>query len=352
MTAAGRMLRQTVALAVAAVLGSPLHAARARRRLMALAAAVATLAGPLPALAQPPAGAGPRVGVLLFTPLTDTVQEGLRQGLREHGYVEGQNIRIEWRSAEGRPDRAAALAAELVRLDVDVIVAEFTPAAIAARNATRTIPIVMAPAGEPVAMGLVESLARPGGNVTGFSNIAAELSGKRLELLRELVPGLARVGLLIHGADPLDRAFVDETRAAAARDGIHLHVAGVPRPQDLAGALAAMARERVGAVIVQGNLPAPSRQVAQAVARHRLPSISPLTQFVEAGGLMSYGPSLGDIQRRAAAYVDKLLRGAKAADLPVERPTKFELVVNRKTARALGITVPPALLLRADRVID
>ena len=313
---------------------------------------VLLLGAPLAVLAQQSAGELPRIGVLMFTPLTKAVQEAFRQGLREHGYVEGQNVLVEWRSAEGRTDRAKALAAELVRLKVGVIVAEFTPAVLAAKNATQTIPIVMAPAGDPVASGLVASLAHPGGNITGFSNIAAELSGKRLELLRELVPGLTRVGLLIHGADPLDKAFVEETQTAAARAKIQLRVVSVPRPEDLETALTAMTKEQVAAMIVQGNLPVPARQIAELAVRHRLPSISLLPQFVESGGLMSYGASLSDIQRRAASYVDKILKGAKPADLPVERPTKFELVINRKTARTLGLTVPPSVLLRADQVIE
>ncbi len=314
--------------------------------------AILLLATPLVALAQQSARELPRIGVLMFTPVTKAVQEGFRQGLRDHGYVEGQNVLVEWRSAEGRIDRANALAAELVRLKVDVIVAEFTPAVLAAKNATQTIPIVMAPAGDPVASGLVASLARPGGNITGFSNIAVELSGKRLDLLRELIPGLTRVGLLIHGADPLDKAFVDETQTAAARARIQLHVVGVPRPEDLDGALTALTKEQVGAVIVQGNLHVPAQQIAQLALQHRLPSISLLPQFAESGGLMSYGASLSDIQRRAASYVDKILKGAKPADLPVERPRAFELVVNRKTARTLGITIPPSVLLQANQVIE
>jgi len=314
--------------------------------------AILLLAAPLVALAQQSARELPRIGVLMFTPVTKAAQEAFRQGLRDHGYVEGQNVLVEWRSAEGRIDRANALAAELVRLKVDVIVAEFTPAVLAAKNATQTIPIVMAPAGDPVASGLVASLARPGGNITGFSNIAVELSGKRLDLLRELIPGLTRVGLLIHGADPLDKAFVDETQTAAARARIQLHVVGVPRPEDLDGALTALTKEQVGAVIVQGNLHVPAQQIAQLAVQHRLPSISLLPQFAESGGLMSYGASLSDIQRRAASYVDKILKGAKPADLPVERPRAFELVVNRKTARTLGITIPPSVLLQATQVIE
>jgi putative tryptophan/tyrosine transport system substrate-binding protein len=317
-----------------------------------LATAGLLLATLLAAHAQQPAGGLPRIGVLVFTPMAKAVQEGFRQGFRDHGYVEGQNVLVEWRSAEGRIDRANAMAAELVRLKVNVIVAEFTPAVQAAKNATQTIPIVMASAGDPVATGLVASLARPGGNVTGLSNIAAELSGKRFELLRELLPGVTRVGLLIHGADPLDKSFVDGTQMAASSVGIQLQIATVALPEDLEVALSGMAKARVGAVIVPANLPVPAHQIAESAQRHRLPSISLLSQFPESGGLMSYGASLIDIRRRAVAYVDKILKGAKPADLPVERPTTFELVINRKTARMLGLSVPPSLVVRADRVID
>jgi putative ABC transport system substrate-binding protein len=297
-------------------------------------------------------GEAPRVGVLMFMTMTRGAQEDFRLGLRDHGYVDGQNVVIEWRSAEGSVERANALAEELVRLRVSVIVVEFTPAAQAAKKATATIPIVLASAGDPVATGLVASLARPGGNVTGITNLAAELSGKRLELLRQMIPGLARVGLLIHGTDPLDRAFVDETRAAAAQSGIQVRVNAVPGAADLDAALAGMAKERVAAVIIPANLPVPIRQITELALRHRLPSISLLTQFAEAGGLMSYGASVSDIRRRTGAYVDKLLKGARPGDLPVEQPTKFELVINLKTAKALRLTIPPSLLARADRVIE
>ena len=271
--------------------------------------------------------------------------------MRERGYVEGQNILVEWRSAEGSTDRANAIA-ELMRRKVNVIVAEFTPAVQAAKNATQTIPIVMASAGDPVVTGLVSSLARPGRNITGLSNIAGELSGKRFELLRDLIPGLTRVGLLIHGEDPLDTTFVAETRTAATKAGIQVQVTSVPKPQSLDTALSMMSAARVGALIVPANLPVPARDIAQAALRHRLPTISLLSQYPESGGLMSYGASLIDIRRRAIGYVDKILKGAKPAELPVERPTTFELVINRRTAQLLGLSVPPSVLLRADRVVD
>jgi len=313
----------------------------------------AVLAGPLGGEAQQPAKAMSRVGALIFRPtLRRASQEAFRQGLRDHGYVEGQNILIEWRSADGRTDRAKTLATELVRLKIDVIVAEFTPAALAAKSATQTIPIVMAGAGDPVATGLVTSLARPGGHVTGVSNIAAELSGKRLDLLREVVPGLTRAGLLIHGGDPLDKGFVAETQKAAAKAGIDIHVARVPNSAQLESAFSALTKERVGAAIVQANVPVPARQIADVALRHRLPSISLLNEFAKSGGLMSYGVNVSEIYRRVADYVDKILKGTKPADLPVEQPTKLELVINLKTAKALGLAIPPSLLLRADQVIE
>jgi len=322
------------------------------RRAFLGALAGGLLAAPLAGKAQEAAAGPPLIGVLMFLPLTKAAREEFRQGLRDHGYVERQNIVVEWRSAEGKTDRIDALAAELVRLKVAVIIAELTPAARAAKNATHTIPIVMASAGDPLAMGLVASLARPEGNVTGFTNMAAELSEKRLELLREVIPGLKRVGLLLHGADPLDGAFIERTRTAAAAGGIQLHVGRVSRPEELEPVVSAMAKERVGAVIVLANLPVPVRQAAQLALRYRLPSISLLNEFVETGGLMSYGASVSDIRRRTGSYVDRILKGAKPGDLPVEQPTKFELVINLKTAKALGLTIPPALLQRADQVIE
>lgn len=324
-------------------------------RVLALALALALLQAPVAAVAQQARaqkGNFPRIGVLMFSPTTKVFEEQFRQGLRDHGYIEGGNIQVEWRSAEGQADRAGALAAELVKLNVRVIVAEFTPAVRAAQQATRSIPIVMAPAGDPVATGFVASLARPGGNITGVSNIAAELSGKRLEVLREILPGLKRVGLLIHGSDPLDKAFVDQTRKAAADAGIQVHVAAVASADALEAAFSSVVRERAEAVIVLGNVPAPAKLVAQTAIRHRLASIALLNQYPESGGLISYGANLSDLYRRAAGHVDKILKGARPADLPVEQPTKFDLVINMRTAKALGLAIPPSLLLRADRVIE
>ena len=314
-----------------------------------LAAVILLLVGAAVAEAQQPARV-PRIGVLTFTAMTAPLQEAFRQGLRDHGYVEGQNILVEWRAAEGQPERARALANELVQLNVDVIVANLTPAVQAAKDATRSIPIVMASAGDPVRTGFVASLAHPGGNITGLTGISAELSGKRLELLREMVPGLTRVGLLVNASNPFARSLMDETRAAAKAAGIFLAVVDVRSPQALDSALTGLAKERVSAVIVDAAL-TPWR-AAQMVNQHRLPSISNLRGYVDAGGLMYHGARVADISRRAASYVDRILKGARPADLPVERPTTFELVINLKTARALGLAVPPALLLRADHVIE
>ena len=287
---------------------------------------------------------------MTFTQFTPGLQESLRQGLRDHGYVEGQNIVVEWRAAEGQPDRAKALAMELVRLNVDIIVANLTPAVQAAKNATSTIPIVMAAAGDPVGTGLIASLARPGGNITGVTRISAELAGKRLELLQDLIPGLTRLGLVINASNPFTKTLLEETRVAAKQAGVQLHVVDVRRAEDVGPAVSGLAKERVGALIVDAALT--TWHAAEIAVRHRLPSISNLRQFVDAGGLMYHGADSAHVQHRAASYVDKILKGAKPGDLPVERPTKFELVINLRTAKALGITVAPSLLLRANEVIQ
>jgi len=256
------------------------------------------------------------------------------------------------RSANGRYDAASAQAVELVGLKVDVIVAEFTPAAQAAQRATQTIPIVMAPAGDPVAVGLVLDLAHPGGNVTGFSNLSAELAGKRLDILRRLVPGLKTVGLLLHGGDPLDKSFVTETRDAASAIGIATETIIVSGPGALDAALLQMKSAGVRALIVPGNLPVTNKVLANAALRHRLPSVSLFSEYADEGGLVAYGADIARIQRRAGEHVDRILKGARPADIPIEGPTKFELVVNVRTAKALGIQIPPSMLLQADRVIE
>jgi putative ABC transport system substrate-binding protein len=315
---------------------------------------LAMLAAPLAAEAQA-GGKVPRIGVLIFTEMTEVFREAFRQGLRDHGYVEGQNILIEWRAADGRSDSARSLAAEFVRLKVDVIVAMFTPAVRAAKNATGTIPIVMAPAGEPVGQGFVASLARPGGNITGVTGMSAELAGKRLQLLKDLIPRLNRVAVLLNGTDPFAKPFLHENETATKIAGIQLHVEVVRHPEEFEAAFAAMAKERPAAVIVQPSLLTPAArasQFAKLALQHRLPSVSASGEFTGSGGLMSYGPSFSDMYRRAAVYVNKILKGAKPGDLPVEQPTKFELVINLKTATALGITIPPLLRLQADKLID
>ena len=272
--------------------------------------------------------------------------------MREHGYTEGRNILIEWRAAEGLVERVEALANELVKLRVDVIVTALTPAAQAAKKATSTIPIVMAYVGEPLGVGLVKSLARPGGNMTGLSASSAELEGKRIALLHELIPGLRRLALLINRSDPFSGPFIEQSKAPAKRLGMELHVSDIGASQDFEAAFAEMKKLGVGAVIVQGVLMSRAKQIAESALRHHLVAASPQKQFVRVGGLMSYGADFNDLTRRSAAYVDKILKGAKPADLPVEQPTKFQLVVNLKTAQALGLTIPPTILAGADEVIE
>jgi putative ABC transport system substrate-binding protein len=303
----------------------------------------------------------PRIGILLFAspelPLPRTLLGVFRQELRERGYIEGQHIALEYRWAEGRDERFPALAAELVRLDPAVIVATGTPAALAAQHATTTIPIVVTAMGNPVRDGLVASLARPGGNITGSTFLGPELVPKRLEFLKEAVPGASRVGILWHPGvygEGTMRDMVRETEVAAQRLGVQLQLLGAEEPNDFDRAFAAMSRERVDALLV---FPSPMfyrehRRIVDLATQNRLPAVYPFREAVEAGGLMAYGASLPDLYRRAATYVDKILKGAKPADLPVEQPTKFELVLNLKTAKALGITMPPSLLVFADEVLQ
>jgi len=281
--------------------------------------------------------------------------EAFRQGLRDLGYVEGQNLVIAYRYAEGRDERLADLAAELVRLKLDVIVTVASGATRAVQHATRTIPIVMAGGSDPVGDGLVASLARPGGNTTGSSNLTVELPGKRLEILKEAVPQRARIAVLANPAAPGYESAMHNLTVAAQALGLHLHVVELRSPDELDAAFAAMPRAGADALIVVGDpllLDSLRGRTVDLAAKHRLPAMYSWQELVVAGGLMSYGPSLPDMHRRLAVYVDKILQGAKPADLPVEQPTKFELIINLKTAKALGLTIPPSLLLLADEVIQ
>ena len=288
------------------------------------------------------------------------LREAFRQGLRDLGYVEGRNLVIEYRDAEGKFERVPALAAELVALKVDVIVTEAgnTALPLAAKQATRTLPIVFAAAGDPVGSGLVTSLARPGGNVTGLTNIAVELVGKRLELLTQAVPGVGQLAVLwlpgVYG-ERTEKEMLAGAEAAARGLGVRLQFVEASRdPADLDRAFSDMTRARAGALtLLPSNLFfRERRRLVDLAARHRLPTVYPWRDAVDAGGLMCYGASLTDSSRRAATYVDKILKGAKPGDLPVEQPTKFELVINLKTAKALGLTIPPLVLLRADQIIE
>jgi putative ABC transport system substrate-binding protein len=310
------------------------------------------LAGPLAAAAQPP-GQVYRIGYLGTTPPPAHRWDALLDGLRERGYHEGRNLVFERRFSEGNAERFPGFAAELVRLRVDCIIVPTTPAALAAKHATQTIPIVIPTAIDPVEAGLVESLARPGGNVTGLSLISPNLVGKRLELLKDVVPGLSCVVVLWNAANPANVAAWEETQVAAGALGLRLHSQDVRGPQDLEGALALTAQVRPEALLVLGDalLGMHRPQIAEFATQQHLPSVFAERESVVAGGLMSYGPSLPDLYRRAATYVDKILKGAKPADLPVEQPMKFELVLNLKTAQALGLTIPPIVLFQANEVI-
>ena len=299
----------------------------------------------------------PRVGFLSVgsaaEPRLQHFLAAFRQGLRALGYVEGQNIAIESRWAEGKDDRLPSLAADLVRLKVSVIVTHGV-AIRPAQQATGTIPIVMAVINDPVAAGFVASLARPGGNITGLSSMAPELVGKQLELLKEVAPKVSRVALLGNPANPGYAPELRQAQEATRKLGIRLQPLEVRNPAEIDAAFAAMARELAGAVIVlSDSMLIDSRaRIADLAARRRLPSMSGRIDDAQAGGLIVYGPSILDNFRRAATYVDKILKGAKPADLPVEQPTKFELVINLRTAKALGLTIPPSVLARADQVIQ
>lgn len=325
---------------------------------LTLVVAVCILAAPLAGEAQPTRKVY-RIGYLSSqSSSADGGQlDAFRQALHDLGYTDGQNVVIEYRFAEGKLDRLAGFAAELVRLNVDVILTGGTPGTRAALQATRIVPLIMTVVGDPIAAGFVTSLARPGGNVTGLTQISPQLSGKRLALLKEALPKISRVAVFIDAALMAQRVFapLEETQVAAKTLGLRLQPLEVRGPNpDWNGAFKAATSQGAGALM---TLPGPvielhSKDIVDLAAKNRLPAIYPTSEFVEAGGLMSYGPDRVDLYRRAATYVDRLLKGAKPADLPVEQPTRFELVINQNTAKALGLTIPGSLLLRADRIVD
>ncbi len=296
----------------------------------------------------------PRIGYLFPGPRGFWLSiEALQRGLRELHYVEGQNIAIEYRFAEGKPELLPALAAELVRMKVDVIVAWATEATLAAKQATTTIPIVMTGVADPVKSGLVASLARPGGNVTGTTTLAADLRGKLLEMLKETVPDLSRVAVLWNGRSSAMELRVKEAEAAARALGVTLQSVGVQGPDDFDRAFAVMTQERPDAllVVLDTFIFVQRSHILDFAATHRLPAMYEIRDFVDEGGLMTYGPSFLDRLGRVATYVDKILKGAKPGDLPIEQPMRYELVINLKTAKALGLTIPPSILFQADEVI-
>jgi putative ABC transport system substrate-binding protein len=310
--------------------------------------------GRWPGQGQPPTKV-PRIGMLMETSLSHApMADAFRQGLSELGYVEGQNILIEYRSAEGQDERYPALAAELVGLPIDVLVTGGVSATQAAKQATRTLPIVFGQTGDPMGMGLVASLARPGGNLTGLSNVARDLSAKRLELLQQTVPGLASVAVLMNPANSATSEQLAETQDAAPRLGLRLLVLEVRQAEDLERAFATAAEHRAEAMTILGaaQLTVSAARLAALAGQHHLPAIYPIRVFAEEGGLMAYGSDVRDQFRRAASYVDKILKGANPADLPVEQPMRFDLVINLRTAQALGLTIPPHVLLQATEVIQ
>ena len=332
-----------------------LHTVRSTCSWLTTAAAVLLLAAP--AAAQRPEAVH-RLGLLLpgssGTATTRVLVDAFRNGLRELGWIEGRNVSIEYRFAEGKQDLLPELAAELVRLRVELIVVEGTPAIGAAKNATATIPIVMTTVSDPVRLGFIASFARPGGNVTGLTLLNEELNAKRIELLKELMPGVSRVAVVWNAANPGSARSVEQTRSAARSLDIQLHAVEVRAPDELDGAFAAVARAGSTALLTisDGMFHNQRARIVGLAARSRLPAFFPEPEFVEAGGLIAYGPSVPANFRRAASYVDRILRGAKPGELPVEQPAKFELVINLRTAKTLGLTIPPSLLLRADRVIE
>jgi putative ABC transport system substrate-binding protein len=325
-----------------------------KKKITILALCALLLALSVPAKAQQPKKV-PRIGFLAATkPAAVAARvEAFRQGLRELGYVEEKNIIVDYRYGEGKADRERELAAELARLKVDVIVTTGPTVTRSAKEATVTIPIVFAQDGDPVASGFVASLARPGGNLTGLSNLSPELSGKRLEFLKEIVPKLSRVAVIGSSIEPNNAQILKETELAAGALKVKLQYLDVPSSNDIETAFQAAAKGRADGVVLLGSVVfnAHRKQIVELAVKHRLPATYTRPEFVEEGGLMTYGPSINDLFRRAATYVDKILKGAKPADLPVEQPKKFEFIINLKTAKQIGLTIPADVLARADRVI-
>jgi len=320
-----------------------------------LVIALAFIIGTAPcAVAAQPTGKVYRIGILEALPETRNAAnlDALRQGLRELGYVEGRNLIIEYRSADGRAERFPDLAAELVRLKVDLIVARGTPATRAAQNATGTIPVVMATMGDPHP--IVASFAHPGGNITGVTTFSTELTGKRIELLKELVPSLSRVALLHNMANPAVPPEWEETKRAARSLGLQAELLDVRSQDDLGRAFELAVRQHVDALLIgaDGLTQLYQQTIVDLVARKRLPAAYPAREFVEAGGLMAYAVSYPDLYFRFASFIDKIFRGTRAGDLPIEQPARFELAINLKTAKALGLTIPQSVLVRADEVIQ
>lgn len=311
-------------------------------------------AWPLAAWAQP--NRTYRIGILETIPLASNAANfnALRQGLQQLGYIDGRNLVLEYRSADGHADRFHALALELVRRHVDLIVTRGTPAARAAKETTTTIPVVMAAIGEPLGVGVVATLAHPGSNITGLSAFVTELAGKRIELIKEMLPSISRVAFMQNMGNPVSPPQWDASRAAAATLGIAIELFDVRNAQDIAHAFGMVADHKVNAILVgiDGTTQANGAMIIEMAAKEKIATTYPSREFVDAGGLLSYGVSYPDLYRRSASLIDKIFKGANPGDLPVEQPTKLELVINLKTAKALGLTVPPTLLSRADEIIE
>ena len=328
-----------------------------KRRKLIVALGAGAFATPLAVFAQPQ-GKFWRVGFLTPRRRPDSLDSDIfgafRQGLRELGYVESKNLMIEWRFAEEIYERLPDIASDLVKLNVDVIVASGAAAISAAQKATTTIPVVMGNSSDPVGNGFIKSLARPGGNITGLSNVGSDLSPKLLEILLSVTPKLSRVAILVNPNNPGHIVALKNVQAAAQRAGIAILSLEARTPQEIEKAFFTITKERAGAIIVANDafFNQQRHRIAELAAKNRLPSISARREYVEAGGLVNYGTNIADNFRRAATYVDKILKGAKPADLPVEQPTKFELIINGKTAKAVGLTIPQSLLISADKVIE